>query len=551
MIFFLSSSFADMQVERDSMMFDVMPAFRRIAAEHGDYAAHLDLRWGIQSWNISEKEISKRILDTCKRAIDDSRPYIIIFLSKRYGSTSLTPDGKSVTAFEIDHALKEKSRLIICIRNISKDDIPKKFWNIYFDQEEKIDSLCDDLRQKYSQNVIEYTATWQGDKFGNFLTKEGQALKKALLEKMEALCMEDWKITETLNWQAQELLMHIRLYRRKAKEFFGREKKLSMIMKSLHQSNVLFLEGGTGVGKTTICSRIATEINQHAFVCCIFAGTTTRTSTVLDILKLMVFFLEELLNQSHKTFAEEYDRWKIYFTEILIPQLVQLEQQIYFVLDGVNQLRDDKHRNELDFLPTQSRKNVHFLISYATTSDFALPLTFYDPIVDMKKDGIFELEESALEEKIKDVIQALHDKFGEDILKEWVQISYGVPSEVVNGLTQAEISKIYKQAILYLKDNPPDDEDSAVKNSRLEPLKPSEIFTIMKGILSLSGRDLFEQTATTVNTKLNSTNPLYLRFIATLLNVISSRELKEIEQASDIVGLTISCAHRSRKLCFE
>ena len=79
MIFFLSSSFADMQVERDLMMFDVMPAFRRIATEHGDYAAHLDLRWGIKTWDLNEEEIANRVLDTCEKAIDDSRPYIIIF----------------------------------------------------------------------------------------------------------------------------------------------------------------------------------------------------------------------------------------------------------------------------------------------------------------------------------------------------------------------------------------------------------------------------------------------------------------------------------------
>ena len=540
MIFFLSSSFADMQVERDFMMFEVMPAFRRIAAEHGDYAAHLDLRWGIQSWNISEKEISMRILDTCKRAIDDSRPYIIIFLSKRYGSTDLTPDGKSVTEFEIDHALKEKSRIIICIRNISKGDIPKKFWNVYFDQEEKIEALCDDLRQKYSQNVIEYTATWQGDKFGNFLTKEGQSLKKALLEKMEALCMEDWKITETLNWQAQELLMHIRLYRRKAKEFFGREEKLSMMMKSLTQSNVLFIEGETGVGKTTICSKIATELNQRAFVCCIFAGTTMRTSTALDILKLMVFFLEELLNQSHETFAEKYDRWKIYFTEILIPKLAQAGQQIYFVLDGVNQLRDDSHRNELDFLPMHSTGNVHFLISYATNSDFNLPIAFWNPIAEIKKDGLFDLSENKLLEKSKEVVQSSQAKFDKDFPREIVKIIFDVPPEVVNNLTQDELYQIFNQSILNVKEKISEDNNSSFKYLRLEALEPFEVSAIMEGILSLSGRELFYQTAATINAKENSNNTLYLRFIATLLNLISSRELEKLKQPSDIVGLTVS-----------
>ena len=541
MIFFLSSSFADMQVERDLMMFKVMPAFRHIATEHGDYAAHLDLRWGIKTWDLDKEEISKRVLDTCERAIDDSRPYIIIFLSKRYGSTNLTPNGISVTAYEILYALKEKIRCIICLRDIDKQDIPKEFWNIYFNQEEKIDALRADLKQKYPQNVIEYTATWQGDRLGNFLTKDGKSLKEALLEKMEALCIADWEVTEKLDWQAKEILTHNRLYKQKSKEFFGRKEKLAELIEKLNSSNILFFEGEVGCGKTTICSKTAMELNQRNFVLCVFAGTTNRTSTALDILKLMVFFSEEILNQLHRDFAEEYDQWKIYFTEVLIPQFFQLEQQVYFVLDGLNQLGNDSHRNEIDFLPAQSEKNVHFLISYANDNGFKLPLKFYDPVVEMKNDNIFELSESELEEKSKEMFQETIRKFGEDFLKELIQISYGVPYEIASNLTKAELCQIYKQAILVTKENfSAEDAATPVKYLRLKLLEPSEVFVIMNGILSVSGRELFNKTSTAVSAKRNSTNLLYLQFIATLLNLISSKDLENLKRPADIVDLTVS-----------
>ena len=537
MIFFLSSSFADMQVERDLMMFEVMPAFRKIAAAHGDYATHLDLRWGIPTWGMSEEEISKRILETCTRAIDDSRPYIIIFLSKRYGSTNMTPNGQSVTEYEIDHALKEKTRCVICLRDINKKDVPKKFWDTYFNQEEKINALSKDLKQKYPSNVIEYTATWQGDKFGNFLTKQGQSLKEALLEKMTTLCNEDWKISDTLDWQTQELITHNKFYRQKSKEFFGRDEKLSALMKCLTHSNVLFLKGDAGIGKTTMCSKLAQELNKRAFVCCIFAGTTTRTSTALDLLKLMVFFLEELLNQPHKNF-EEYDRWKIYFIEGLIPQFAKSEQQIYFVLDGVNQLKDDSHRNEFDFLPTNSATNVHFLSSYTTDDGWSLPLNFYNPMNEMKSDGLFDADESEFESKV----QAICADIDEDFSKEILQIFCGIAPEVADNLTRDEIDNIYRQSFRILKENfsdDNDDENSKIKILKLEAPETSEISVIMGGILSKSGRELFYQTATAVKSKKKSTNLLYLRLIATLLNLISSRELEELKKPQDIVALTI------------
>ena len=541
MIFFLSSSFADMQVERDLMMFDVMPAFRRIATEHGDYAAHLDLRWGIKTWDLNEEEIANRVLDTCEKAIDDSRPYIIVFLSRRYGSINLTPKGISVTAYEIEYALKEKMRCIICHRVIHKKDIPKNFWNIYFDHEEKVTALFNDLKQKYPQNVIEYTATWQGDKFGNFLTNDGKSLREALLEKMEALCLADWEVTEKLDWQAKEIFIHNRLYRQKSKEFFGRKEKLAEIIEKLNSSNVIFLESEAGGGKTTICAKTAMELNQRDFVLCIFAGTTNRTSTVQDILKLMIFFSEEILNQSHRDFAEEYVQWKIYFTEVLIPKLSKLEQQVYFVLDGLDQLRNDSHRNEFDFLPSQSENNVHFLISYATDNEFKLPLKFYNPIADIKNDNIFEISEIELEEKSKEMLQEIIRKFGEDFLKELIHVSYGVSYEVASNLTKAELCQIYKQAILITKENfSAEDDDAPVKYLRLKLLEPSEVFVIIDGLLSIRGRELFNGTSTAVSAKRNSTNPLYLRLISTLLNFISSKELQQLQQPSDIVELTVS-----------
>ena len=157
---------------------------------------------------------------------------------------------------------------------------------------------------------------------------------------------------------------------------------------------------------------------------------------------------------------------------------------------------------------------------------------------EMKSDGLFDADESEFEAKV----QAICADIDEDFSKEILQIFCGIAPEVADNLTRDEIDNIYRQSFRILKENfsdDNDDENSKIKILKLEAPETSEISVIMGGILSKSGRELFYQTATAVKSKKKSTNLLYLRLIATLLNLISSRELEELKKPQDIVALTI------------
>ena len=45
--FFVSSTFIDFQHERDLLMREVIPTFRKEARTHGDEVLDVDLRWGL------------------------------------------------------------------------------------------------------------------------------------------------------------------------------------------------------------------------------------------------------------------------------------------------------------------------------------------------------------------------------------------------------------------------------------------------------------------------------------------------------------------------
>jgi len=79
---FVSSTFRDMQRERDELAKRVFPRLRKRCAERGVTWGEVDLRWG-----ISVEEMDKgEVLSRCLAEIERCRPYFIGMLGERYGS---------------------------------------------------------------------------------------------------------------------------------------------------------------------------------------------------------------------------------------------------------------------------------------------------------------------------------------------------------------------------------------------------------------------------------------------------------------------------------
>ena len=78
---FISSTFQDMQDERDYLMKRTFPKLRKLAAERDVTLTELDLRWGI----TEEESRSGRVVEICLREIENSIPFFIGIIGNRYG----------------------------------------------------------------------------------------------------------------------------------------------------------------------------------------------------------------------------------------------------------------------------------------------------------------------------------------------------------------------------------------------------------------------------------------------------------------------------------
>ncbi|MEW6386512.1 MAG: DUF4062 domain-containing protein [Thermodesulfobacteriota bacterium] len=99
---FISSTFRDMQAERDHLVRFVFPRLREELLKRRIHLVDMDLRWGVTS--------EQDALEACKEIIDECRPRFVCILGGRYG---WTPPGReeSITAAEIHYAVLHRLHL--------------------------------------------------------------------------------------------------------------------------------------------------------------------------------------------------------------------------------------------------------------------------------------------------------------------------------------------------------------------------------------------------------------------------------------------------------
>lgn len=97
---FVSSTFRDMQSERDELIKHVFPQLRKLCEERGVSFSDVDLRWGVTNEDAAEG----KVLPTCLAEIARCRPFFIGLLGERYG---WVPDEIPAELIEREHWLAQ------------------------------------------------------------------------------------------------------------------------------------------------------------------------------------------------------------------------------------------------------------------------------------------------------------------------------------------------------------------------------------------------------------------------------------------------------------
>ena len=82
---FISSTFSDMNDERDLIRNKIIPSInKKVVKKYGLFDA-VDLRWGINTTNLNEKDSNKKVVEICLDRIYQCIPFFIVLIGDRYG----------------------------------------------------------------------------------------------------------------------------------------------------------------------------------------------------------------------------------------------------------------------------------------------------------------------------------------------------------------------------------------------------------------------------------------------------------------------------------
>lgn len=411
---FISSTFNDMQAERDYLSTYVFPELKSWCAKYKINLIDVDLRWGITE---EDAKINKRTVEICLNNIDISKPIFLCFLGQRRGWVPQINDvasslfikypeihryiGKcSMTELEIMHAcfvplnndLQMYHSPLFFIRDSSylsniKDDT---FLHSFFCDNYDCSSLLKKIREKFSSNrIFTYSAKWEpssnpsinveGQKDNATISMMGHltdfkiggnTLKNILVEniktEIERLYPEHF-VNNILNERMNDVLQE-NFHEQALLQYIPREDyfDLQAYLNNDSPDYPLYVIAPHGFGKTTLLSKAVQEYynKEGTVVVRRFLGVDGRIlseealiTDIISELQILGLLKRELPYQDSKTLCSD-------FYNLLNDASINASH-IILIIDGIDQL--GVSMDKLLYLPS-NKCHVKIVISCSTES---------------------------------------------------------------------------------------------------------------------------------------------------------------------------------------
>lgn len=378
---FISSTFRDMQPERDYLIGKVFPKLKHYCQERDVTLIELDLRWG-----ISEEESKQgKVAEICLREIENTHPFFIGLLGERYGwipteedvATNATifdsypwikkdlTEGLSITEIEMQYGVlrsKEDINAFFYLRSPEMpvpDDFKEKSGSI---EAKKLKLLKDELCSQKKYPVKDYSSI---EDLGNKIEQDFKILVELIFPQ------------ESLSELEKERLQQKAFLKSRTGVYIAEQAyfdRLDDFIKS--ESNALVVTGESGMGKSALIANWI-ERNEKAFdgrLIYHFTGNSDSegdyrkiTQRLINEIKFVYGLVEnekEDFESLNKQQSKNSDNQKEEL-ELLLLSIVNKEQSL-IVLDGINQLAEVDNAKLLNWLPAFPQ-NVKVI--YSTLSD--------------------------------------------------------------------------------------------------------------------------------------------------------------------------------------
>ena len=354
---FISSTFRDMNAERDYLNKIIFPQIRNYCEKRFLQFLPIDLRWGI----TEEASRNGLVLSTCMEEVDNSRPFFIGILGSRYGwqptinelgnlrasvqrekswLEQKVSDGASITEMEIEYGVLRNmdipyASFLIRGENMSiPDDFREKKGS---DAERRLEKLKSRIRSQKKYPVSEYTS----------IEQFGEIIKHQIIEMIEAehpisRCDADDAVIQR-QAQIMEQRSHVLC-------------DMSAIWKNFQEwvsdasKQVLLISGAAGSGTSTLLAYFCMQMNAN-YNC-----------------KILYFDLESADRGTKPLDA------LFHFLDIEQNKIPENEWSM-IAIDNASMLREDDVERILSWLQDLGR-NIHVVITTEQNSPLRFSLSY-------------------------------------------------------------------------------------------------------------------------------------------------------------------------------
>lgn len=365
---FISSTFKDMEIERNYLLCKIFPRLRLMAEKRNVSIIPIDLRWGI----TEEESKTGKVVEICLQEIENSHPFFIGIIGNRYGWCPsadevndciqnekyqwLTDDilsGLSITEIEMQYGVLRNPLNINAYFYLLNDEING-------DSIENKDKL---LKLK---NTIIKNGRYPVSYYKN--PKDlGAQIELDFVEVLNRLYPETETSFFKLEYNAQKAFIRekCRIYIDRFEDY----EVLNNFVESRNNSNYFVLIGNKGVGKSSLLANWLQKFqieNESCNTIYFFVeggnlqGNCDKILTYLYNQIIELYNLQDSIIEDKKNISTE-DLEKLFYN-------ITNKKKLLIVLDGINYLADYKVSRKLHWLP-YATNNIKFILSTIPNED--------------------------------------------------------------------------------------------------------------------------------------------------------------------------------------
>lgn len=279
---FVSSTFKDMQAERDCIKDYVAPELQARLRPYGAAVRFVDLRWGVVTDSDStEAKREDAILKVCFNQIARSRPLFVGLLGGRYGWVPpqqrvesldvsvrqlLGAEEMSVTEMEIRYgALANKEinkHAVFCLRSNPDDESIDV--SIYGERDpssrQKLEALRSKVRRSVSTDrLIDYSPSWRNGHIVDLGDFAGKLTEILWREACEMLHLDGQPLPSPTQEREADLSLFMQYTSR---VFAGYANEINFLQVSLAAGKRLAIVGPHGCGKSSMLAQVSHLLGQ-------------------------------------------------------------------------------------------------------------------------------------------------------------------------------------------------------------------------------------------------------------------------------------------------